>query len=336
MSKIICDICGTTYQDTADCCPICGCSRDSAMDFLGESIQLEESSADIKKGKFSSKNRKEIFDYDEVNADATETEILDEDPEDDEEVYEDRPKSNTGAIIGLTVLIAVLLLFAAFLGFRYILPNLRSEPAASGPAVAATDDLTEPTSNMIPCQNLGMINGPAVLNEPGQYFLLNIVKVPEDTTEELVYTSENEAIATVSADGKITAVAEGETVVYITCGTVQMKCDVTVKFEEETLPPTEETEAPTEAPTEAAEPTQSGLKDVTLKLKRTDIMLTVGYGFRLELDCDLDPSEVEWSVEHEHIASVDETGLVKARKGGTTSVTAKYGDQEVKCMVRCG
>lgn len=28
MSKVICEICGTTYQDTAECCPICGCPRD--------------------------------------------------------------------------------------------------------------------------------------------------------------------------------------------------------------------------------------------------------------------------------------------------------------------
>lgn len=340
MSKIICDICGTTYQDTADCCPICGCSRDSSMDFLDEAFELEESPADVKKGKFSSKNRKEIFDYDEVNADATETEILDEDPEDDTEVYESRPKSNTGVIVTLTVLIALLLMFAAFLGFRYILPNLKDEVPASTPSAADTEYLAEPTSNAVHCQNLGNISGPAVLNEPGQYFLLNIVKVPEDSTDEIIYQSENESIATVSADGKITAVAEGETVIFITCGKVQLTCPVTVKYEEETLPPTEAveeteaTEAPTEAP--ATEPTQSGLKNVTLKLKKTDVMLTVGYGFRLELDCDLDPSEVEWSVEHEHIASVDETGLVKAKKGGTTAVIVKYGDQEAKCMVRCG
>ena len=35
MNKIICDICGTSYPDTADCCPICGCSRDAAASILG-------------------------------------------------------------------------------------------------------------------------------------------------------------------------------------------------------------------------------------------------------------------------------------------------------------
>ena len=28
MGKIICEVCGTVYPDSADCCPICGYSRD--------------------------------------------------------------------------------------------------------------------------------------------------------------------------------------------------------------------------------------------------------------------------------------------------------------------
>ena len=78
-----------------------------------------------------------------------------------------------------------------------------------------------------------------------------------------------------------------------------------------------------------------GLKDVTLKLKKTDVMLGVYYEFQLLLDCDLEQDEVEWSSEHPHIATVDEYGNVKAIKAGTTSITAKYGDQEVSCIVRC-
>ena len=42
MSKIICEICGTTYQETADCCPICGCARGAAEDLLNEDVLAEE------------------------------------------------------------------------------------------------------------------------------------------------------------------------------------------------------------------------------------------------------------------------------------------------------
>ena len=46
MSKIICDICGTTYPDTSECCPICGFSNDSSVELpvsdYSEEVSLEE------------------------------------------------------------------------------------------------------------------------------------------------------------------------------------------------------------------------------------------------------------------------------------------------------
>ena len=50
---------------------------------------------------------------------------------------------------------------------------------------------------------------------------------------------------------------------------------------------------------------------------------------------NLDPSQVEWSVEHPFIATVDENGFVQAVSYGTTAVIVKYGDQQVQCIVRC-
>ena len=75
---------------------------------------------------------------------------------------------------------------------------------------------------------------------------------------------------------------------------------------------------------------------VELKLDRTDMRLQVGYSTQLKLvDCgDLKPEDVEWSVEHGYIAKV-ENGYVTALQSGTTEITAKYGDQTVKCIVRC-
>lgn len=313
------------------------------MDFLGETLEAEEVYEDspAKKGRYSAKKRKEIFDYDEVNPQVDETEVLEEETDEEEPEEEESSHTSTGLIVTLTVLIAVLLLAAAFLFVRFILPSLRSgdgkEPAG---IVQETQDTTGETELFIPCQYITLSSGGAVLNAEGQFFLLHVVPTPEDTTETIYYAVEDESIATVSEDGKLTAVSEGETTVYITCGNQQVTCPVTVKYEEETVPPTEATEATEAAAEDEPEATEApvdpGLKNVTLKLKKTDIMLGIGYKVQLLLDCGLDQNEVEWSVEHEHIASVDEEGWVKALKYGTTSVTAKYGDQEVKCMVRCG
>lgn len=338
MSKVICDICGTTYPDTADCCPICGCSRDATMDLLGDAFELEDIQEEprSRKGRYSGKKRKEIFDYDEVNPQEDQTQFLEETAEDEENYeYEDRPRSNTFVVILLTVLIAVLLLAAGFLFFRYILPNVRGEaPADPVSQVQTTDAAEEAETTMyqVPCTNMSLLSGAlAELTEEGGYFLLHVNVMPEDTTDTVTFVSADESIATVDGNGRITAVSEGETLIYITCGNIQQTCRVVCEFvEDETEPPTEETAAETEAPTEPPFRT-----DVTLKLKKTDIMLSVYYGFRLELDCDLKPEDVEWSVEHPHIASVDETGLVTALKAGTTDVIVKYGDQEVRCIVRC-
>ena len=87
--------------------------------------------------------------------------------------------------------------------------------------------------------------------------------------------------------------------------------------------------------TETSAPAQTNLKNVTLKLKKTDIRLGVYYEYKLLLDCDLEQNEVQWSSEHPYIASVDENGVVKAIKAGTTAITATYGDQKVQCIVRC-
>lgn len=351
MSKIICDICGTTYPDTSECCPICGFSNDSSVELpvsdYSEEAFLEE--MDVKTSTPpASARKKEIFDFDEVN--------MEEEPEEeyseqdyDEEEEEEEPRHNTLAIVLLTTLIVVLLGVAAFIYLRYFLPNMgKDENVPTTEVIQEMETTAETTEPTVPCQQMGMLSAAiAELNAEGQQFLLHVKAFPENTTDQIIYTPEDESIATVTEDGKITAVSEGETKIIISCGKVVMDCPVIVKYVEETVPPTTEETVPEETAAEttpAAETTgaeeqapQSGtnLKNVTLKLKQKDIKLGVYYYHELVLDCDLKPEEVTWSSEHPHIATVDEKGNVTAVKEGTTSITAKYGDQEVQCIVRC-
>ena len=355
MNKIICDICGTSYPDTADCCPICGCSRDAAASILGGDL-LEQ--AEDENVQDYPKKRKEIFDYDEVNSEPEEESVTyaqtDYDRDEDQE-EEEEPRQNTLVIIVLTVLIALLLMAAGFIFVRYFLPNLGGK-VDSAPQTTQDTELssTETTLLSIPCQELYIISGKTVeLNEEGQMFLLHVKASPDNTTDKILFTSGDESVATVTEDGKITAVSEGETVITISCGVSVMECPVTVKYVEETTAATVEvmetvgetapeeandaTEAKTDtaAATEATAAAQTNLKNVTLKLKKTDIRLGVYYEYKLLLDCDLEQNEVQWSSEHPYIASVDENGVVKAIKAGTTAITATYGDQKVQCIVRC-
>lgn len=337
MGKIICDVCGTTYQDTAQRCPICGCTRDEAANMLSDELLMDEMLAEPKAGSGrQGAKKREIFDFDEANSGGARRSAEQKVPYAEEET-EVEPKQNTAVIVLLTALIALLLIAAAFLFFRFYLPGRGQQGSTVPPTVpqmvqtepVVTTEQTEPT---IPCESLVLISGTATgdaeLTAPGQKFLINVHVSPENTTDKLTFVSADESIATVSEDGQVVAVGEGETVINIICGKMEMPCKISCNFSKETEPPTEETTVPTE--TEA----ESG-KDVELKLKKTDIRLKVYLEFQLLLDCDLEQSEVEWSSEHPYIAKVDEEGNVTALQSGTTSVTAKYGDQEVSCMIRC-
>ena len=148
MSKIICDVCGTSYPDTADCCPICGCSKDTAGSLLGEDL-LEQTAGESTGTQEYPRKRKEIFDYDEVNSEPEEEEVTyaqteyDEEEEDD---GEEEPRQNTLVVIILTVLIALLLMAAGFIFVRYFLPNMGGEDMLP----AQTTELTEAASAEMP------------------------------------------------------------------------------------------------------------------------------------------------------------------------------------------
>ena len=263
MSKVICEICGTTYQDTAECCPICGCPRDMSGNVSDDDFVMDQMPALNKGGRYSSgKKKKEIFDFDEQSDDfpEPENEPYSSDPEDDEDNYDEQPREhNTAVVVILTALIVILLAGTAFLFFRYLLPNLHgvkdTAPTVQTEQPVQTEAAT--TEPRIPCQDLSLPGGAAELTQPGYYFLLNVVVIPENTTDELVFTSGDESVATVDANGRITAVSEGKTVIYITCGDKQLTCPVTCQFEAETEPSTEATVAAQTEATIQTEPVET-------------------------------------------------------------------------------
>lgn len=333
MSKIICDICGTSYQDTADCCPICGCTSDSVSDLLNDDVLAEESAG------FTVSRRKQIFDYDEANSQHKEASVEIDDEEDYYDEDEDEaPRHNVFVVILLTVLIAALLLFGGFLVVRFILPNMGGSEETI-PEVTETQQVqTEaPTEAYIACETLVLKSASqADLSGEGFTHLINVLVIPEDTDDSLVFESADQSVAIVSEDGKITAVGEGETIVTITCGSVQAYVNVVCNFTPETEPTETVAETEPEAETTAdTEPAKQIDPAVELKLVQTDIRLGVYYYITLQLDCSLEPTDVEWISEHPHIATVNEEGVVTAIQAGTTAIIARYGDQEVQCLVRC-
>ena len=123
MSKIICDICGTTYLSSAESCPICGFSNQSGDELFDNDVNVDDILDETRNenGLFSvASKKKEIFDFDEVNSDEEYADNDEEDNDDDDEAEEeDASAHNVFIVILLTTLIVVLLGAAAFIFFRF-------------------------------------------------------------------------------------------------------------------------------------------------------------------------------------------------------------------------
>lgn len=350
MSKIICDICGTVYQDTAAACPICGYSHNCGTDedLLADSPLLERGKNNAAVQEPKPVKHKEIFDFDEVNPPDYQEQSCD----DEDDSGDDGHGPNVLLVVLLVTIITLLLAATAFLFFRFYLPNANSQPPQTESIQATESDqqkITETTELVIPCQNLALTSGVTELTREGQLWLLHVTVLPEDTTDQLIFRSEDESVVTVSEGGRLTAIGEGETYVYITCGEKEIKCKVVVRFTEETQPSeeilptetgaefqevsdvTEQTEPETTA---ATEPTEAA-ETVVLKLKQSDVSSSKrGVSFDLELDCDLKPEDVTWLTLDSNVAIV-KNGTVTTIGPGSTKIVAQYKGQQAVCIVRC-
>lgn len=124
---------------------------------------------------------------------------------------------------------------------------------------------------------------------------LQVKLMPEDATDvELVFESSDENVATVDKDGKVTAVANGECVITVSCGELQGETAVKVDT------------APVELKAEDMEITEGKTAQVDVVAEGEDI--TVG-------------TEYTYTSADEKIATVDEKGTVIAVAAGETEIT---------------
>lgn len=345
MSKIVCDICGTTYDDSQGACPVCGWTPGTTLDTASADVD------DILNDDFfqdekvtpnapSAKGRA-VFDYDAVNgrrrprpAPAPVA------PETDDE--EEEPGSNKFLVFILVILILALLAVSGYIAYTKLW-----KPNRIGSGTAPTEGVTVPwdetvaateetvvTDPSIPCTDLSLIAPMGELTFSGQFWLLRVKTTPEDTTDKITYTSGDESVVTVDELGRVTAVGEGETTIVITCGDKRIETPAVVKLA------SEETEAPTADPAVPTEETKAPISAVVsdssvLKLKKTDITISRrGVYVTLELENGITAESVKWSTSDSSIATVY-NGNVTAIGRGVCVIRAEYDGQVAECVVRC-
>ena len=142
---------------------------------------------------------------------------------------------------------------------------------------------------------------------PTEKATLTAAVAPENTTDTLVWTSSNDAVATVK-DGVVTAKSEGTATITAACGNAKAECVVTV------LPP---------------------IPATGVTLDKTALKLYKGDAAKLTAMVkpeDTTDKTIVWTSSDKTIATVKD-GTVTAVKAGTATITAACGEAKATCAV---
>lgn len=314
MSKIICDICGTSYPETAKQCPICGCVRPGDVQRVTNEVtsdgNVSTGYTHVKGGHFSKGNvKKRTKDINPAPA-VKKNDVPKNNPAD---------KESRGLVIVAIILLLAVIGVVIYIAVRFFGP------------ISNPNDGTASTGNVqnIACTDIVLDTDALTFDEEGEVLLLNVSVQPKNTSDLISYRSEDTSVVTVNSVGKITVVGEGTTNIVITCGKITKKCAVTVQYPENSNS-TEGTEG-----TSASDPTGESVNTTEeLRLNRKDITFT-SKGSRWNLyDGSIPRNQITWTSDDVAVASITD-GVVVAAGSGTTTVHAQIGDQKVSCTIRC-
>lgn len=245
-------------------------------------------------------------------------------------------------ILGIAVLIGIVA-FVLKMGYfeegfdlNAIPTNIEQTEEIEGPEQETEEEeVAEPESKA--CTALAISQEEVTLHEVGDRAFLTAVASPADCEDEIIYTSADEEIASVSASGMITAVAPGVVEVSVSCGEIIKVCIVTCDFElpeeetteetteeEETQEPEEETQEESAEPAPAPEVTPS---DFTLFYPGEEAYLVVKNV--------PEGAAVSYVSSNASVVTVTEGGKVTAIGNGQATITVTVGDVKLTSIARC-
>ncbi len=312
MSKIVCDICGTTYPETATQCPICGSARPA------DAQPVETSSAEgyqyVKGGRFSKANvRKRNNGIAPVMSAAPKAEKkVEKKPVEKSEKKQTpapQPKektggsdSNRGLIITAIVLLVAVIAVVGYIAVRYFFV-----PETEG-AANVKDTIACVSVSAVDVDDNGLTFD---LNSEDKTYDLKVITTPTNTTDEVTYESDNTQVVTVDKNGKVTAVGVGTANITISCGTQSDIIKVTVGDSS-----IEETDT-------------SNLRFISttweMLVGETSTLYTKEIG-------GIDPAEITWTTDDEEKITI-ENGVVKALAEGVVTVHGEFEDVKFSCVI---
>jgi uncharacterized protein YjdB len=166
------------------------------------------------------------------------------------------------------------------------------------------------TKKVVAVESVTLDKSSLELNEGETATLTATVKPDNASDKTVTWSSSKTSVATVDANGKVTAVAEGTATITAKAGDKTATCSVTVKKN-----------------TVAVE---------SVTLDKSSLELTEGETATLTATVKPDNATnktVTWTSSSSSIATVDQNGKITAVSEGTATITAKAGDKTASCTV---
>ncbi len=208
MSKIICDLCGSTFPEDADRCPVCGTAKTEAP------VQQEEKPA-------ARRRRPQKKSFGQKMKDGWLFVV-------------ESARANLGLAIAVLLLVLAIIAVCIFIAVSL---NDQKNPGRTDSSSSSSSSSS--TSATVPCAGISLpdtqIN--ILLTADASVFVLTPDVSPAGTTDKVTYSSSNDTVATVDDYGTVTAVADGQAVITITCGGFSTTC--TVLCDLKVIPPEE-------------------------------------------------------------------------------------------------
>lgn len=242
MEKIICDICGSEFDESLSQCPICGCAKKEAAPETAET-------AYVKGGRFSKSNvrrrmkpetagaaSESVREYVKNNDDRN----IDRQNNDEEADDEQEPRSNR------PLLLVVILLLLAIIAVSLYIVIAFSDPADSGDANTSSSTTIHIVDVNGPCTSVQFSVSEVKLDKTSPNKKLTVIVEPVNTQDTLSFESSDASIVKVDNQGNLTALKKGMVTITVRCGSHTATVKVVSEYE---VPTTVTTTQPTTQPT---------------------------------------------------------------------------------------
>lgn len=323
--KVICDVCGTTFPETATHCPICGCAKSpAAKTVAGDDMQMNQESSTAntyaRGGRYAKSN---------VRRNSRERASGGR-FSNDRHRQNDQPESNKGLIAVVIILLLAIIMVVVYIGVNVFLNDLGGAGGGANQTTGANQvDQGSQGGQTVACVSVKLNSKLVELKNANEQYLLAVQKEPENTTDTVTFASSDPAVATVDSKGLIQpGTKQGEAVITVTCGAVTEECKVISTVGTPPVSSVPESQGP-------VLPNGFVLK---LETYRGSGEITIaGEGATHQLYKEImgvKHSDITWTTSDPAVATV-ENGKVVGVDRGTCTITATIGDQTATCLVRC-